>query len=297
MNYGLLCHLPRSYFGRASTVPSTVERLQLWQQFLDNRPIQLSDTEITELANKFRLSGEQIQQAIATAYNLALWSNPDNPQISLADCYQACRKQSNQQLKTLARKIKPHYQWNDLVLPTEPLQQLQEICGYVKHRAIVYDRWGFDRKLALGKGLSILFSGSSGTGKTMAADIMAGELGLELYKIDLSAVVSKYIGETEKNLAQIFNEAETSNAILFFDEADALFGKRSEVKDARDRYANIETSYLLQRMEEYAGIVILATNFRKNMDDAFVRRLHFNDSSWVGVPFRFKPTRVSTATT
>jgi DNA polymerase III delta prime subunit len=257
------------------TNPSAVERLQLWQKFRSDRFVQISDLELGELVSKFRLSGEQIQTAISTAHNLALWRNPDNPQVTLADCYTACRMQSNQQLTSLARKITPHYQWDDLVLAPEPLQQLRETCGYVKHRTLIYDRWGFDRKLALGKGLSILFSGASGTGKTMAADIMAGELGLELYKIDLSGVVSKYIGETEKNLAQIFIEAETSNAILFFDEADALFGKRSDVKDARDRYANIETSYLLQRMEEYKGIVILATNFRKNMDDAFVRRLHF----------------------
>ncbi|MDD5462504.1 MAG: ATP-binding protein [Methylococcales bacterium] len=127
----------------------------------------------------------------------------------------------------------------------------------------------------MGKGLCVLFAGPSGTGKTMAADILAGELGLDLYKIDLSTVVSKYIGETEKNLSKIFTEAEASNAILFFDEADALFGKRSEVKDSHDRYANIETGYLLQRMEEHEGVVILASNFRKNMDEAFVRRLHF----------------------
>src|SRR5262249_3197738 len=145
----------------------------------------------------------------------------------------------------------------------------------VKYRDRVYGEWGFDRKLSLGKGLSVLFAGPSGTGKTMSAEIIAGELGLDLYKIDLSTVVSKYIGETEKNLSRIFTEAETSNSILFFDEADALFGKRSEVKDSHDRYANIETGYLLQRMEEYEGVVILATNFRKNMDEAFVRRLHF----------------------
>ena len=138
--------------------------------------------------------------------------------------------------------------------------------------ALVYGQWGFQSKTSLGKGLNILFAGPSGTGKTMAADVMAGELALDLYKIDLSSIVSKYIGETEKNLDRIFQEAQGSNAILFFDESDALFGKRSEVKDAHDRYANIEVSYLLQKMEEYQGIVILATNFRNNMDDAFVRR-------------------------
>ena len=152
---------------------------------------------------------------------------------------------------------------------------LREICNQVRYRAQVYDTWGFDRKLSLGKGLNVLFAGPSGTGKTMAAEIMARELGLDLYKIDLSTIVSKYIGETEKNLARIFAEAETSNAILFFDEADALFGKRSEVRDSHDRYANIEISYLLQRMEEYDGVAILASNLSKNMDDAFVRRMRF----------------------
>jgi SpoVK/Ycf46/Vps4 family AAA+-type ATPase len=139
----------------------------------------------------------------------------------------------------------------------------------------VFGEWGFDRKLSHGKGLSVLFAGPSGTGKTMAAEIMARELQLDLYKIDLSGVVSKYIGETEKNLARIFQEAESSNAILFFDEADALFGKRTKISDAHDRYANIETSYLLQKMEEYEGVVILATNLRENMDEAFTRRMRF----------------------
>jgi SpoVK/Ycf46/Vps4 family AAA+-type ATPase len=151
---------------------------------------------------------------------------------------------------------------------------MREICNCIKHRARVYEDWGFDHKLALGKGLAVLFAGAPGTGKTLAAGIMAAELGLDLYKVDLSTIVSKYIGETEKNLSRIFDEAEHANAILFFDEADALFGRRSEVRDSHDRYANIEVGYLLQRMEEYEGMVILATNFRKNMDEAFVRRLH-----------------------
>jgi SpoVK/Ycf46/Vps4 family AAA+-type ATPase len=174
----------------------------------------------------------------------------------------------------LAHKVTPHYTWDDIVLPPDCMEQLRDICRHVRHRARVYEEWGFAGKLALGKGLNVLFAGPSGTGKTMAAEVIALELGLELYKIDLSMVVSKYIGETEKNLARIFAEAATSNAILFFDEADALFGKRSEVHDAHDRYANIEIGYLLQQMEEYEGVVILATNLRKNMDEAFVRRMH-----------------------
>jgi SpoVK/Ycf46/Vps4 family AAA+-type ATPase len=144
----------------------------------------------------------------------------------------------------------------------------------MRHRRTVLESWGFDQHLAMGKGLCTLFAGPSGTGKTMAADIVANDLGLELYKVDLSTLVSKYIGETEKNLDRIFVAAQEANAILFFDEADAIFGKRSEVKDAHDRYANIEVGYLLQKIEEYDGVVILATNLRKNIDDAFIRRLH-----------------------
>ncbi|MCP5107165.1 MAG: ATP-binding protein, partial [bacterium] len=165
--------------------------------------------------------------------------------------------------------------WSDLVLPPDKMRQLNEMCNYVTYRQVVYNQWGFGRKISLGKGLNILFSGPSGTGKTMASGILANELKLDFYKIDLSCVVSKYIGETEKNLAGIFKEAQSANAVRFFDEADALFGKRSEVKDSHDRYANIEINYLLQKMEEHEGIVILATNFRKNIDDAFTRRMHF----------------------
>jgi SpoVK/Ycf46/Vps4 family AAA+-type ATPase len=189
--------------------------------------------------------------------------------------YAAGREQSNQKLTELSVKVSPKYGWSDIVLAEEKIIQLKEICSQVKNRYCVFDRWGFREKLSYGKGLSVLFSGSPGTGKTMAAQVMAGELQLDLYKIDLSSIVSKYIGETEKNLAGIFHEAETSNAILFFDEADALFGKRTEVSDAHDRYANIETGFLLQKMEEYEGVVILATNLRKNMDEAFTRRIRF----------------------
>ena len=157
----------------------------------------------------------------------------------------------------------------------------------MRGRPQVLDEWGVGQKLASSAGVTVLFAGDPGTGKTMAAEIIAGELGLDLYKIDLSTVVSKYIGETEKNLERIFNEAQSSNAILFFDEADAIFGKRSEVKDAHDRYANIEISYLLQRMEMYDGVTILATNLRANLDEAFTRRLQFA----VDFPFPEKEDR------
>jgi len=153
------------------------------------------------------------------------------------------------------------------------LQQLRDVCISLQFRHVVLDDWGFDQRLAGGKGLAVLFSGPSGTGKTMAASIIAAELGLQIYRIDLSTVVSKYIGETEKNLSSIFAAAQSSNAVLFFDEADALFGKRSEVNDAHDRYANIEVAYLLQRVETYEGIVVLATNLGRNIDEAFARRM------------------------
>jgi SpoVK/Ycf46/Vps4 family AAA+-type ATPase len=226
------------------------------------------------LANKFHMSAGQIRNAVNTARNLALWRDPSNACFTSDDLYGACRCQFHQKLSALAHRIPEKYTWDDIVLPNEQTTQLRELLSYVKYRHLVYGEWGFDRKLSLGKGLNILFSGPSGTGKTMAAEIMARELELELYKIDLSMVVSKYIGETEKNLSRIFQEAQHSNAILFFDEADALFGKRSEVKDAHDRYANIEIAYLLQRMDEYEGVVILATNLRNNMDEAFTRRMH-----------------------
>ena len=255
--------------------PAFSERSRMWSAALNGNGLVDADLDIAALATKFKFTGGQILDAASTAENLARQRETETPQITTHDLYEACRLHSNQKLATLARKITPTYKWKDIVLPADRLEQMREICNHVKYRERVYGEWGFGSKLSLGKGLSVLFAGPSGTGKTMAAEIIADELGLELYKIDLSTVVSKYIGETEKNLSQIFTEAETSNAILFFDEADALFGKRSEVKDSHDRYANIEVGYLLQRMEEYEGVVILATNFRKNMDEAFVRRLHF----------------------
>jgi SpoVK/Ycf46/Vps4 family AAA+-type ATPase len=229
--------------------------------------------DLESLSSRFRLHSGQIVAAAATAQNLAAWRGEAMP--TLEDLETASRRHSNQRLSNLARKITPNYKWADIVLPSDQLQVLREICDQVKHRARVYDEWGFDKKISLGKGLNIVFAGPSGTGKTMSAEIIGSELKMDIYKIDLSTVVSKYIGETEKNLDKIFSEARESNGILFFDEADSIFGKRSEVKDAHDRYANIETGYLLQKMEEYDGIVILATNLRKNLDEAFVRRMHF----------------------
>lgn len=242
-------------------------RLSVWENNLPKTNLDLSP-----IANHFRFTPGQIEDAIATARDAARWRGE---RLTYEDLLSASRTHSNQKLASLATKIRPRYTWEDIVLPSDTLAQLHEIVNTVDQRPIVYGQWGFGNKLALGKGLNALFAGESGTGKTMSADIIAGQLGLDLYKIDLSSVVSKYIGETEKNLDKIFTEASTSNSILFFDEADAIFGKRSEVKDSHDRYANIETGYLLQRMEEYDGVVILATNLRANIDEAFTRRLHF----------------------
>jgi AAA+ superfamily predicted ATPase len=253
--------------------PDFAIRTELWRRELG--PNASPELDYAELANKFRMTEGQIHDAVRSARQFARWRDPSSPQISMSDLYEACRVHSGRKLSSLGRRIKPRHHWDDLILPEDRARHLREICNSVKYRSVVFDQWGFDGKLSLGKGLNMLFAGPSGTGKTMAAEIMAGELGLDVYKIDLSSMVSKYIGETEKNLSRVFAEAEASNAILFFDEADALFGKRSEVRDAHDRYANIEINYLLQKMEEHEGVVILATNFRKNMDDAFVRRLHF----------------------
>jgi hypothetical protein len=271
-------------------MPSYAEREQIWRQRLNGDAStggagRLDDAAIQALASTFRLSGGQIRDAVTMARAQLRWR--DRP-LQPHDLYAAARAQSSGRLDSLAHKITATYSWGDIVLPLDQTGQLREICIQVKHRRTVLERWGFDRHLAMGKGVNVLFAGPSGTGKTMAAEIIAADLGLELYKIDLSTMVSKYIGETEKNLDRVFTAAREANAILFFDEADALFGKRSEVKDAHDRYANIEVGYLLQKMEEYDGVVILATNLRKNLDDAFIRRLHVA----IEFPFPEEPDRL-----
>ncbi|MDR3573037.1 MAG: ATP-binding protein [Anaerolineaceae bacterium] len=255
--------------------PGFQVRRRAWRTFLDSDAAAFNSASLDGLAGKFRLTTTQIEAAVQSARSRALVRSPRRPQPILEDLYAAARQESTPILSDLARKIDPHYSWSDIILPEDPLNRLQEMTAQVEHRHIVYEQWGFGQHQALGKGTVALFTGSPGTGKTMAADILAGVLGLDLYRIDLSGVVSKYIGETEKNLSHVFAEAQTSNAILFFDEADALFGRRSEVRDAHDRYANIEVAYLLQKMEEYEGVVILATNLRNNLDEAFMRRMHF----------------------
>ncbi|HEY93635.1 MAG TPA: ATP-binding protein [Dehalococcoidia bacterium] len=256
-------------------MPSYSLRKELWEKYWDKNIAMEDDVDFSDLAGKFKLTGEQIRNVTINARNLVRLREPGHQTVNGKDISSICRTESREVLHNMARKIKPKYGWEDIILPVDLFEQLKEIYGCVQHYHRVYSDWGFDKKLSLGKGLHVLFSGPSGTGKTMAAEILAHELMLDLYKIDLSNVVSKYIGETEKNLDRIFREGQTSNSILFFDEADAIFGKRSEVKDAHDRYANIEISYLLQKMDEYEGMVILATNLRKNIDEAFSRRIHF----------------------
>jgi AAA+ superfamily predicted ATPase len=206
------------------------------------------------------LTAEQLR-LVATAY----------PAVG-GDIDAAVRRLAAGRIDRLARRVRPERTWADIVLPADQLAQLRELAARYRNRSTVYGKWGF--RPAPSAGVVMLFAGLSGTGKTLAAEILAGDLSLELYKLDLAAVVSKYLGETEKNLDQVFDAAAAGNVVLFFDEADALFGKRTEVSDAHDRYANVETAYLLQRLESYEGVVILATNLAKNIDAAFLRRLH-----------------------
>jgi SpoVK/Ycf46/Vps4 family AAA+-type ATPase len=197
------------------------------------------------------------------------------PREAAAALWDACRVESRPRLDDLAQRIDARAGWTELVVAEPQREVLREIAVQVRQRATVYERWGFAGQGGRGLGISALFSGASGTGKTMAAEVLAHELALDLYRVDLSQVISKYIGETEKNLRRIFDAADRGAAILLFDEADALFGKRSEVKDSHDRFANIEVSYLLQRMEAYRGLAILTTNAKSALDPAFLRRLRF----------------------
>lgn len=248
------------------------ERLELWDSLLDGVPQEFSAEDLDILSSQFNLTSAQIIAASSTALATAVQNGRP---VQSKDLFDAARVHSGHHLAELAHKIEPRYQWDDLVLPETPITMLKEMVSMVQTRGLVLETWGLGKKLASGNGISALFSGPPGTGKTLAAQIMANQLGIDLYRIDLSTIISKYVGETEKNLERIFREASESNAILFFDEADTIFGKRSEVKDAQDRYANIEVGYLLQRMESYNGVAILATNLRANLDEAFTRRLNF----------------------
>jgi SpoVK/Ycf46/Vps4 family AAA+-type ATPase len=246
----------------------------------------VADEELDALAARYRYTCREIEAAVTLARSHAGARNAD---LSYADVVWASRGRSSARLGGLARVVTPRARWEELVLPDDTIAQLREICVHVRQRPRVLHEWGFDRRLTLGKGLYALFVGPSGTGKTLAAEVIAGSLGLDLVRVDLAAVVSKYIGETEKNLERIFRSAEGGDAVLFFDEADALFGRRSEIKDAHDRYANIEVDFLLQRLEQYEGVVILASNLAQNIDESFTRRMQFT----VEFPFPTEPLRLA----
>ena len=255
--------------------PEAQEQRGLWQQALNGAGPGLGET-LDAVVEQFNFGPEMIVQAVGAARRLAaLRAGQGTPAILHQDLWQACRDLAASQLGDLAQRITPAFTWDDIVLTEDGLRQLHEIAVQVAYRTRVYEGWGFGAKLNRARGISALFAGPTGTGKTMAAEILANHLSLDLYRIDLASVVSKYIGETEKNLKRVFDAAEQSGAILFFDEADALFGRRTEVKDSHDRYANIEINYLLQRMEDYRGLAILATNRKTDLDRAFLRRLRF----------------------
>jgi len=260
----------RSVYRFDVPVLSHKEQHRLWQGALGPLSAKLNG-DIDRLVSQFRLPPATIRSACEELNQPA-----DEQEMPLDQrLWAVCRNHARSGLDELAQRIEPAAGWQDLVLPEAQRATLHQIALHVNHRTRVYDSWGFAGKCARGLGIHALFTGASGTGKTMAAEVLANELGLDLYRIDLSQVVSKYIGETEKNLRTVFDVAETSGAILLFDEADALFGKRSEVKDSHDRYANIEVGYLLQRMEAYRGLAILTTNMKDALDAAFLRRIRF----------------------
>jgi len=257
--------------------PTSGEQREIWESVLGSATPGLNGN-VDALVSQYNLSARTIRDACAEVGGGAFpgdTQNPSDPDGLGVVLWDACRTQARPRMSDLAQRIEPAATWDDLVLPEPERQILREIAVHVRERAKVYEDWGFAARSASGLGISALFTGASGTGKTMAAEVLANELRLDLYRIDLSQVVSKYIGETEKNLRRVFDAAEEGGAILLFDEADALFGKRSEVKDSHDRYANIEVSYLLQRMEAYRGLAILTTNMKSAIDTAFLRRIRF----------------------
>jgi ATP-dependent 26S proteasome regulatory subunit len=247
--------------------PSSAEQAAAWAEALGGA----AGDSPAMLAGQFNLNLPGIRQiARVTSAGLA-----QGETASLDQLWEACLTSTRPRMDLLAQRLDAKATWDDIVLPEETLALLRQIADQVRQRNTVYNEWGFRQKMNRGLGISALFAGPSGTGKTMAAEVIANQLHLNLYRIDLSQVVSKYIGETEKNLRRVFDVAEGGGALLFFDEADAIFGKRSEVKDSHDRYANIEISYLLQRMEQYHGLAVLATNMKSALDVAFMRRLRF----------------------
>ncbi len=267
----------RTVLTRTVDPPYAGEQAALWRAALGARtageagPVGRA---VAELAHHYRLTARSIQ-AIAAEWSGTVPRAQQGTSAGAHTLRRLVRERARVGLGGLAERVEPRATWDDLVLPDGQRRLLADLAAQLAHRATVYDDWGFASRTTGGLGVTALFAGASGTGKTMAAEVIAGDLGLDLYRIDLSAVVSKYIGETEKNLRRVFDAAEAAGAVLLFDEADALFGRRSEVKDSHDRYANLEVAYLLQRMEAYRGLAILTTNLRDNVDPAFVRRIRF----------------------
>ena len=257
--------------------PTSTEQRLLWQQSLKEFAPDIS-SEVENLVSHFNLSTPAIRSACLKARSIRK-EKGEGEEIKFSTSHtilwDICRNQARPRLDELAQRMDSGAKWDELVLPAMEKQVLRDAADQLRQRTKVYEEWGFGGKGKRGLGISALFAGGSGTGKTMAAEVLAREMRLDLYRIDLSAVVSKYIGETEKNLGRVFDAAETGGVILLFDEADAIFGKRSEVKDSRDRHANMEVAYLLQRMEAYPGLSILTTNLKNSIDQAFLRRIRF----------------------
>jgi len=254
--------------------PSFRERVALWKRALPKALV--TDEDIETVASRYAFTGAAIMRAASRAASTARLRDPDAPRVTLDDLGDAARLMFSHRLGSMAQRIPTGFTWTDLVLPKDTLDSLKEVVRFARYRPFLLEEWGFAAKLPYGRGVSAILAGPPGTGKTMVAQLLAKELGYDLYRIDLSQVVNKYIGETEKNLAKIFDEAETSHAVLFFDEADSLFAKRTEVKSSNDRYANLEVNYLLQRMETYDGVTLLATNLEQGLDEAFKRRVRFS---------------------
>ncbi len=260
-------------------LPDFGERVSVFRTIVRSDPAgdTVTDDDLEAVANRYRMSRQQISQTVAWARDAA-WGRTapgGAPAMALPDLVQGARAQFSRDIGSLARRVEPHADFDDLVLPPREKAHIGELSAFVERRGQVYEAWGFEAKFPRGTGAKALFFGRSGTGKTMAAECIARKLGLDLFKVDLSSVVSKWVGETEKNLSAIFDRAQEAQAVLLFDEADALFGSRTSTQSAVDRYANLETNYLLQRIEEYDGIAILSSNLKQNIDEAFTRRFHF----------------------
>lgn len=247
------------------------ERKQFWDKYIDKKMLE-ENMDMTIYANQYILTPMGIKKSAVSAHSFA---KIENGVITSDIISRSIKQHSTNQLGHYATLINAVFTWDDLVVSDDQKRKMQMICNQVKYRNVVDEDWGFRKKTPYGRGLCALFYGSPGTGKTMAVQVMANELGIDLYRIDLSQLTSKYIGETQKNISNLFNKAKNINAMLFFDEADSMFAKRSEVKDSNDRYANADTAFLLQKLEDYEGITILATNYVNNIDDAFKRRIKF----------------------